>query len=74
MERSRTAFHEILDATPLPNGPTSLPKTVAVFLILLTTLLVGVAAAVVLQLMNGSAPGGAQASIFFGTSSRARST
>jgi hypothetical protein len=46
-------FHEILDATPLPNWAYVIPKTLAVFLVLLSTLLVGVFAAVAMQLING---------------------
>ncbi|CAA9263626.1 MAG: putative membrane protein [uncultured Chthoniobacterales bacterium] len=46
-------FHEILDATPLPNWAYVIPKTLAVFLVLLSTVLIGVAAAIAMQLING---------------------
>jgi aminopeptidase N len=53
-ERERR-MHEIIDATPLPNWAYVIPKTVAVALVLLITLLFGVVAAVLVQLAKGYA-------------------
>jgi len=51
-ERDRK-MHEIVDATPLPNWAYVIPKTLAVSLVLLTTLLISVAAALIVQLLKG---------------------
>jgi ABC-2 type transport system permease protein len=51
-ERERR-MHEIIDATPLPNWAYVVPKTIAVALVLLTTLLFGVLAAILVQLIKG---------------------
>jgi ABC-2 type transport system permease protein len=51
-ERDRRV-HEIIDATPLPNWAYVVPKTVAMALVLVTILLVNVAAAVIFQLSSG---------------------
>ncbi|HEX8533223.1 MAG TPA: M1 family aminopeptidase [Allosphingosinicella sp.] len=51
-ERDRK-MHEIVDATPLPNWAYVVPKTAAVALVLLATLLIGVAAAILVQLLKG---------------------
>jgi ABC-2 type transport system permease protein len=51
-ERDRK-MHEIIDATPLPNWAYVIPKTAGVALVLLTTLLVGVATAILVQAMKG---------------------
>jgi ABC-2 type transport system permease protein len=51
-ERDRK-MHEIIDATPLPDWAYVIPKTAGVALVLLTTLLVGVAAAILVQAMKG---------------------
>jgi ABC-2 type transport system permease protein len=51
-ERDRR-MHEIIDATPLPNWAYVVPKTIAVTLVLFVTLLFGVAAAVLVQLIRG---------------------
>jgi aminopeptidase N len=46
-------MHEIVDATPLPNWAYVIPKTLAVSLVLLATLLISVLAAVLVQLLKG---------------------
>ncbi len=46
-------FHEILDATPLPEWAYVVPKTLAVLLVLLSTSVIGVATSIALQLING---------------------
>ena len=51
-ERDRK-IHEIVDSTPLPNWAYVVPKTLAVTLVLLAALLIGVAAAVLIQLVKG---------------------
>jgi len=51
-ERERKT-HEIIDATPVPDWAFVLPKTVAVALVLVSTLLVSVLAAVAIQAMHG---------------------
>lgn len=51
-ERDRR-MHEIIDATPLPNWAYVVPKTLAVSLVLLLTMLFGVVAAVLVQLIRG---------------------
>jgi ABC-2 type transport system permease protein len=51
-ERDRK-MHEIVDATPLPNWAYVVPKTIAVSLVLLVTLVIGVAAAIAVQLIKG---------------------
>lgn len=51
-ERDRR-MHEIIDATPLPNWAYVIPKTLAVALVLFTTLLFGVGAAILVQLAKG---------------------
>jgi len=51
-ERDRR-MHEIIDATPLPNWAYVVPKTMAVTLVLFITLLFGVLAAVLVQLIRG---------------------
>lgn len=51
-ERDRK-MHEIIDATPLPNWAYVIPKTAAVSLVLLVTLLISVAAAILVQLGKG---------------------
>jgi aminopeptidase N len=51
-ERDRR-MHEIIDATPLPNWAYVVPKTIAVALVLLVTLLFGVVAAILVQLVKG---------------------
>ncbi|HEX8062451.1 MAG TPA: M1 family aminopeptidase [Allosphingosinicella sp.] len=51
-ERDRR-MHEIIDATPLPNWAYVVPKTAAVALVLFATLMFGVVAAVLVQLMRG---------------------
>jgi aminopeptidase N len=51
-ERDRR-MHEIIDATPLPNWAYVIPKTIAVALVLVTTLLFGMAAAILVQLVKG---------------------
>ncbi|MEA3053442.1 MAG: type transport system permease protein [Sphingomonadales bacterium] len=51
-ERERR-MHEIIDATPLPNWAYVVPKTMAVTLVLFITLLFGVLAAVLVQLIRG---------------------
>jgi aminopeptidase N len=51
-ERDRK-MHEIVDATPLPNWAYVVPKTLAVALVLITTLLISVLAAVIVQLTKG---------------------
>ena len=50
-ERDR-GMHEIIDATPLPNWAFLVPKTIAVALVLLSTLLIGVLAAMLVQLLK----------------------
>ncbi|HET9640357.1 MAG TPA: M1 family aminopeptidase [Allosphingosinicella sp.] len=51
-ERDRR-MHEIIDATPLPNWAYVIPKTLAVTLVLFVTLLFGVLAAILVQLIKG---------------------
>jgi ABC-2 type transport system permease protein len=51
-ERDRK-MHEIVDATPLPNWAYVVPKTLAVSLVLITTLLISVLAAVIVQAAKG---------------------
>lgn len=51
-ERDRR-MHEIIDATPLPNWAYVVPKTLAVTLVLFVTLLFGVLAAILVQLVKG---------------------
>jgi ABC-type transport system involved in multi-copper enzyme maturation permease subunit len=46
-------FNDILDATPLPSWIHVVPKALAVYLVLLSTMLVGVGAAIAVQLLNG---------------------
>jgi len=51
-ERERKT-HEIIDASPVPDWAFALPKTLAIALVLLSTLLVSVAAAIVSQALHG---------------------
>ena len=51
-ERERRT-HEIIDASPVPDWAFVLPKTLAIALVLVSTLLVSVLAAVVIQAMHG---------------------
>lgn len=51
-ERDRR-MHEIIDATALPNWAYVVPKTAAVALVLFITLLFGVVAAILVQLLRG---------------------
>ena len=51
-ERDRR-MHEIIDATPLPNWAYVIPKTLAVALVLFVTLLFGMLAAILVQLVKG---------------------
>lgn len=51
-ERDRK-FHEILDASPIPNWAYVVPKASAVALVLFATMIAGVAATVVVQLVKG---------------------
>jgi aminopeptidase N len=51
-ERDRK-MHEIIDATPLPNWAYVVPKTLAVALVLFVTLLFGMLAAILVQLVKG---------------------
>jgi hypothetical protein len=51
-ERDRKT-HEIIDATPLPNWAFAVPKTLAVALVLFSTLLISVVAAMLVQLLKG---------------------
>jgi hypothetical protein len=51
-ERERK-IHEIIDATPLPAWALMLPKMLGLALVLFTTLLVGMAVAVIVQLLEG---------------------
>lgn len=51
-ERDRR-IHEIVDATPLPTWAYVVPKTLAMGIVLMTLVLVNVAASVVFQLVNG---------------------
>ncbi|HLL30959.1 MAG TPA: M1 family aminopeptidase [Allosphingosinicella sp.] len=51
-ERDRR-MHEIIDATPLPDWAYVVPKTLAVALVLFVTLLFGVLAAILVQLVKG---------------------
>jgi aminopeptidase N len=51
-ERDRK-MHEIVDATPLPNWAYVVPKTAGVALVLFATLMIGVAAAILVQLLKG---------------------
>ncbi len=46
-------FHEVVDSTSLPGWAYMVPKTIAVFLVLLTTLLVSVIAAMAVQASRG---------------------
>ena len=58
-ERERK-IHEIIDATPLPAWALMLPKMLGLTLVLFTTLLVGVAVGILVQLLEGGvdiAPG-----------------
>jgi ABC-2 type transport system permease protein len=45
--------HEIVDATPLPNWAFVIPKTFAISLVLISTLLISVLAAMLVQLLKG---------------------
>jgi aminopeptidase N len=45
--------HEIVDATPLPNWAFAIPKTLAVALVLISTLAVSVLTALAIQLLKG---------------------
>lgn len=45
--------HEIIDATPLPNWAYVIPKTFAVSVVLVSTLLISVVAAMLVQLIKG---------------------
>jgi aminopeptidase N len=51
-ERDRR-FHEILDASPIPNWAYVVPKAAAVALVLLATMIIAVAAAMAIQLVKG---------------------
>jgi len=51
-ERDRK-MHEIVDATPLPNWAYVVPKTLAVSLVLLSTLVISVLAALLVQTIKG---------------------
>ncbi len=51
-ERDRRT-HEIIDATPIPDWAFFIPKTLAITLVLISTLLVGVMTAVALQAIKG---------------------
>ncbi|HYG27957.1 MAG TPA: M1 family aminopeptidase [Caulobacteraceae bacterium] len=51
-ERERKT-HEIIDATPVPDWAFVLPKTAAIALVLISTLLVSVLAAIAIQTMKG---------------------
>jgi ABC-2 type transport system permease protein len=51
-ERDRR-MHEIIDATPLPNWAYVVPKTAAVTLVLFITLMFGMVAAILFQLIRG---------------------
>lgn len=51
-ERDRKT-HEIIDATPLPNWAYAVPKTIAVALVLFATVLISMAAAILVQLLKG---------------------
>jgi ABC-2 type transport system permease protein len=51
-ERDRK-FHEILDASPIPNWAYVVPKAAAVTLVLLATMIVGAAAAMLIQFLQG---------------------
>ena len=51
-ERERKT-HEIIDATPVPDWAFVVPKTLAISLVLISTLLVSVLAAVISQLLHG---------------------
>ncbi|MEM6586398.1 MAG: aminopeptidase, partial [Pseudomonadota bacterium] len=46
-------FHEVVDSTSLPGWAYMVPKTIAVTLVLLSTLLISVIAAVLIQALNG---------------------
>ncbi len=46
--------HEIIDASPVPDWAYVAPKTLAISLVLISTLLVSIAAAVAIQLIRGS--------------------
>ena len=50
-ERDRK-IHEIIDSTPLPNWAYVIPKTAAVALVLFATLMIGVVAAILFQLLS----------------------
>jgi aminopeptidase N len=51
-ERDRK-MHEIIDATPMPNWAFAVPKTIAVSAVLISSLLISVVAAVLIQLIKG---------------------
>ncbi|MCX8498806.1 MAG: aminopeptidase, partial [Caulobacteraceae bacterium] len=51
-ERDRRT-HEIIDATPIPDWAFLVPKTLAITLVLISTLLVGVMTAIALQAIKG---------------------
>ncbi|MDB5457284.1 MAG: aminopeptidase [Caulobacter sp.] len=51
-ERDRRT-HEIIDATPVPDWAFVAPKTLAIVLVLISTLLVSVAAGIISQLIHG---------------------
>ncbi|WP_114951761.1 ABC transporter permease/M1 family aminopeptidase [Sphingosinicella terrae] len=51
-ERDRKT-HEIIDATPIPNWAFALPKALAVALVLVATVLVSVAAGMLVQMLKG---------------------
>ncbi|HQR89814.1 MAG TPA: ABC transporter permease subunit, partial [Caulobacter sp.] len=51
-ERERKT-HEIIDATPIPDWAFVVPKTLAISLVLISTLLVSVLAAIISQLAHG---------------------
>ena len=46
-------FHEVIDSTSLPGWAYMVPKTIAVTLVLLSTLLISVIAAIAVQAING---------------------
>ena len=54
-ERDRRT-HEIIESSPLPDWAFVAPKTLAITLVLIATLLISVLAAMVLQLIKGGAP------------------
>jgi hypothetical protein len=51
-ERDRK-MHEIIDATPMPNWAFAIPKTMAVAAVLISSLLISVVAAILIQLIKG---------------------